>query len=131
MHLHRFHNEQSLACFDAVSRFHEHANDFAGHGRNDLLAAFRFERAMPAATPSTRIGNLGSELLQSSLDFENAAARWGDANFVGLAFEKKRERVGRDFNGIGIDRLAVERDFPAVRDAFEFDDPHISCRMSR
>jgi hypothetical protein len=41
-------------------------------------------------------------------------------DFVGLAIEKKRKRVGSDFYHVGIDGLAVEQNSPAVRLAFKF-----------
>ncbi len=36
--------------------------------------------------------------------------------------EENRENVGRDFNGVGVNNFAVERDSPSLRVALEFDD---------
>jgi hypothetical protein len=109
-----------LAGFDSISRLDENADDFAGHGSDNLLPAFGFECAMTPTAPPAWIGNLGGELLQSSLELKHTVRRMSDANFVRLTFEKQREHVGLDFDRIGIDRLAIERDFPAFRMAFEF-----------
>src|SRR5580658_2518756 len=90
LHLHRFHNEQTLAGFHLVSRFDEDANDFARHGSGNLLAALRLECAVPAAAPRTRVGNLHSKLLQAGLDLQYTISRWGEANLVRLPLEEKR-----------------------------------------
>jgi len=120
LHFHGFDNQEALAGFDFVSRLDEEADDFTGHGGDDLLAALGFEGTMAPAAPGPRIGNLGGELLHGSLEREQTVWRPRDADFVRLAIEKKRERIGVDFDGVGMEWLAVQGDSPAVSIAFEF-----------
>jgi len=47
-------------------------NDFTGHGRYDLLAAFGFDAAVAAAAPGARIDDLGGEFLRAGLEFQFA-----------------------------------------------------------
>jgi len=59
LHFHGFDDKQALARFDLVSFLNEDADYFAGHGSEDLLAAFGFERAVLAAAPGAGIDNFG------------------------------------------------------------------------
>ena len=123
LHFHGFDNEEALTRLNFVSCLDEDTDDLARHGSEDLLAAFGFECTVPTAAPGSGIDNFGGKFLETGLKLEDPVGRLRDVNFVGLAFEKKRERVGCDFDGVGIDRLPVKRDFPAVRDALEFNVP--------
>lgn len=107
LHLHRFDNEEALAGFDFISYLDEEAHHLAGHRSDDLLAALGFPGAMPTTLPGTRIRNLRGEFLHPGLECEHAVWRHHNMNFVRLAIEKYRQRVGVDLDGVGIDRLAV------------------------
>ena len=65
LHFHGFDNEEALAGFDFVSSFDEKADYFAGHGSDNLLAAFGFDSAVPAAAPDARVGDLGFEFARA------------------------------------------------------------------
>jgi hypothetical protein len=86
-----------------------------------LLAPFRFNRTMTPAAPCPRIANFGSEILQAGLELEHAVSGWRDANFVRFAIEQEGKRVAVDFDGVGINGLAIKGDFPATPVAFKFD----------
>ena len=120
LHFHGFDNQEALARFDLVSCLDEDTHDLARHGSEDLLAALGFECTVPTAAPGTGIDNFGGEFLETCLELEDPVGRLRDVNFVGLAFKKKREGVGIDFDGVGRDLLAVQRDLPAISIALEF-----------
>jgi len=72
LHFHGFDNQQALAGFHVVSCFDEKTHDFAGHGGNDLLAAFGFDAAVAATAPGARIDDFGGEFLRAGLEFQFA-----------------------------------------------------------
>jgi hypothetical protein len=110
LHFHGFDNNETLARFDFVADLHEETDDFAGHGSDDLLAAFGFEGALFSATPGARIADIGLEFMWAGLEFIGAIERWRDVNFEGGAIQEYRDGVGRGQNYVGINGLAVERD---------------------
>ena len=120
LHFHGFDNQEALARLDFVSCLDEDTHDLARHGSEDLLAAFGFECTVPAAAPGTGIDNFSGEFLETCPQLEDPVGRLRDVNFVGLTFEKKREGAGIDFNGVGMDLLAVQRDLPAICIALKF-----------
>src|SRR5258708_27242186 len=63
LHLHGFDNQKALAGFDVVSCFDEKTDDFTRHRRDDLLAAFGFDVAVAAGTPSAGSQGLRGGLL--------------------------------------------------------------------
>ena len=95
LHFHGFHNQKTLADFDGFAGFHENANNFSGHGRDDLLAAFGFDRAMAAAAPGAGIDDLGNEFFATGLQRQRSVWRRRDANFVRLT--AKQDRVARAY----------------------------------
>jgi hypothetical protein len=122
LHFHSFDNEEPLAGLDGVAGLDEKANDFAGHGGNNLLAAFGFKGAVTTAAPGAGIEDFGGEFLEAGLQGEHSAGRGSDTNFVRLAAKKDGEGVGRDFDSVGVERLTVECDAPMVSVVFELDD---------
>jgi hypothetical protein len=72
LHFHGFDDEKALACFDRISHLNEDANDFAGHGSEDLLAALGLDGTMPPAPPRARINNLSDKFLQAGLDLKRS-----------------------------------------------------------
>ena len=102
MHFHGFDDEEALAGFDFVAGFDEQADDFAGHGGDDFLAAFGFDRAVFAAAPGAGIGDFGFEFVGTVLKCERAIGIWSDANFVRCAVQQDGENAGRDFDGVGV-----------------------------
>jgi hypothetical protein len=114
LHFHGFHDQKALPGFDSVSLFDKESNDLAWHWCDNLLPAFRFEGAMLPAAPDTGIGNRGSELLFTNLDFEQAIRQLHEANFIGLALEQKGESVWINFDGIGIDSSSVQHNFQSA-----------------
>lgn len=127
LHFHGFHDEEPLTGFDFFAGLDEDADDFAGHGSYDLLAAFEIEGAAATATPRAGIGDFGGEFLQIRLKLEETAGRLHDVDFEGLAFEKDGKSVGIDFDDAHVERLAVQRNFPLIGVAFEFDDAEFSA----
>src|SRR5580704_11120536 len=119
LHFHGFDDEEALAGLDFVAGFDEETNHFAGHGGDDLLAAFGFDGAVFAAAPGARVGYFGFELVGAVLNGERAVGIWGDADFVGFAVEKDGEDAGADLDGVGVGCGAVERDLPAIGVAVE------------
>ena len=120
LHFHGFDNQEALARFDSVPCLDENTDDLARHGSEDLLAALGFACTVPTAAPGAGIDNFGGKLLETCLKLEDSVGGLRDVNFVGLAFEKKRECVGIDVDGVGLDLLAVQQDLPAIRIALEF-----------
>jgi len=108
LHLHGFDDEQALTGFDFVASGDENANDFAGHGRGDLLSAFGFKDAAALAAPDARVLNDHGEFFAVGLDVEPATRFGLDANFEGLAVEKNRVGAGGDLDGVGGKLAAVE-----------------------
>jgi hypothetical protein len=108
LHFHGFDDEEALAGFDFVAGFNEKADDFAGHGGEDLLAAFGFGGALFASAPRARVGDFGFELVRAVLNGEGAVGIRGDADFVRFAVEKDGEDAGGDFDGVGVGWCAVE-----------------------
>src|SRR5205085_10499760 len=51
LHLHCFDDHDGLTAFDFVAGGHQHADDAAGHRRNDLLLAVRAGAGVDAGTP--------------------------------------------------------------------------------
>ncbi len=59
LHLHRFDHDHWLARIDAIAGFHEHADDFARHGRDEPLRAGSGGAAsVPTAVPEPAAGVL-------------------------------------------------------------------------
>ena len=97
-------------------------HDFAGHGRNDLLAALGFDMAVAAAPPGARIDAFGGEFMRASLDLQLALCSRRHADFEGLAIKQKGKDVGSDLDGIDCHGAAIQGNPPAGGIAFEFND---------
>ena len=107
LHLHGFHNHQTLAGFDFVSYSDEDANHFPGHRSDYLLMPFRFDSAVAASAPGARISDFRGELLQGSLQLEFAVRRWRNLNCVRVTVEKNRNCAKVDLCYVGIDWLSA------------------------
>ncbi len=93
LHLHGFDNQKTLAGFDVVSCFDQKADDFTRHRRDDLLAAFGFDVAVAAATPSARIDDFGGEFLRAGVKLQFAVRSRRHADFEGLAVKENGKNV--------------------------------------
>jgi hypothetical protein len=62
---------------------------------------------MTASTPRSRIGDICGEFVPAGLQGECAGRTWRNPDLVRFAVEEHRENVGGDFNGVGINDLAV------------------------
>src|SRR5207245_11691911 len=67
LHLHRFHDQQTLIRFHFFTCPNQHANHLAGHGRDDLLTAFRLHAAVPSSPPRAGINDFGGEFESAAL----------------------------------------------------------------
>ena len=122
LHFHGFDDEQALTGFDEVALLDEQANHFTGHGCGDLLAAFGFDGAMTATAPGARVGHFGVILGKASVKGECAVGTGCNADLMRIAVQQHAEDIGSDFDGIGIERVSIERDFPSAILFSEFDD---------
>jgi hypothetical protein len=111
LHFHGFDDEESLSGFDGFTRGHQNANNFARHGRENFLAAFDFDGALPATAPGAGVDHLSGKFVGAALHFDRAIQGSREVNFEGLATEHYGDRVGRNLNGIAFYGTAIESDF--------------------
>src|SRR5712664_691886 len=129
LHLHGFDDEESLPRFHAVAGFHEQTHDFPRHGRDNLLAAFRFDVAVAATAPGARIDDSGAELVRTGLEFQFPIGSRGHPNFIGLTVQQDRESVGSKLDGVGVNGLTIKLNAPTASVAFKLDDARFPSRQ--
>jgi hypothetical protein len=120
LHFHGFDDDEALTGFDFVAGFDEQADYFAGHGGDDLLAAFGFDRSVFAAAPGAGVGDFGFELVGTILKRERTIWIWRNANFVRNTIQQDGENARRDFRGVGLRVDAIECDLPSSAVAAQF-----------
>jgi hypothetical protein len=107
LHFHGLDDEEPLPRLNLRALRDEHADNLAGHGRNDSLSAFESERAAAPAVPRAWIDHLNAELLPTGVNAE-CFALWLNADFKRISAEQYRVRAGCNFDGVGRNFHAVE-----------------------
>ena len=128
LHLHRFHNNQSLPCFNFIARFHKDSNHFSRHRRNYRLSAFALQRGTAVPTPLPGVKDFDRYLASPNVNAQSGAPRL-DTDFKRLPAHQNGVDPAGNFDDIGIHTAAIELAAKLIPDARELHKPDRSADL--